>query len=55
MADSTLKRPVRANLSREEYQLLQELRQRSPGQQPPHARRKMGDRIAHQVASTMGS
>ncbi|WP_051158646.1 DUF1003 domain-containing protein [Nodosilinea nodulosa] len=55
MTTSYLKRPVRALLSREEYQLLQDLRQRNPGQQPPQTRLDIGDHIADQVAEVMGS
>ncbi len=55
MTSSYLKRPVRALLSREEYNLLQDLRQRNPGQQPPHPQLDIGDRIADQVAEVMGS
>lgn len=39
----------------EEYQLLQQLRERSPAQNPPSLRPKTGERIADQVAATMGS
>lgn len=55
MTATNLKRPVHAIISREEYQLLQELRQRSPAQQPPRPHLKIGDRVADQVAATMGS
>jgi uncharacterized membrane protein len=50
-----LKRPLRARVSREEYQLLLELRKRKPAQNPPKSPIKLGDRIADQVASLMGS
>ncbi len=39
----------------EEYQLLQQLRERSPGQNPPKLRPTMGERIADRVAAVMGS
>lgn len=49
------KTPVQTNISREEYQLLQDLRQRSPAQQPIQPRLTIGDRIADQVAAVIGS
>lgn len=55
MVTPNLQRPIRANVSREEYQLLQELRDRSPAQRSPHTRLTIGDRISDQVAATMGS
>ena len=39
----------------EEYQLLQQLRERSPAQNPPKSRPSSGQRIADKVAATMGS
>ncbi len=39
----------------EEYQLLQQLRERSPGQNPPKLRPTRGERIADRVAAVMGS
>jgi uncharacterized membrane protein len=48
-------RPIRAKVSPEEYQLLQQLRERKPAQNPPKAKRTLGERIADQVAATMGS
>lgn len=55
MASSNFKRSIRANVSPEEYQILQELRQRNPGQQIPHPRLTLGDRIADQFAAVIGS
>jgi uncharacterized membrane protein len=55
MTPANLKTPVRANISREEYQLLQDLRKRSPAQQPIQPRLTLGNRIADQVAAVMGS
>ncbi|MGB3614019.1 MAG: DUF1003 domain-containing protein [Elainellaceae cyanobacterium] len=55
MTASMPKSPVNANLSREEYQLLQDLRQRSPAQQPSRPRLTRGDRISDKVAAIMGS
>lgn len=49
------KKPIRARVSPEEYQLLQQLRERKPAQNPPKEKRTMGERIADQVAATMGS
>jgi uncharacterized membrane protein len=49
------KRPIRARVSSEEYQLLQQLRERRPAQNPPKAKRTSGEKIADQVAATMGS
>ncbi len=39
----------------EEYQLLQQLRERSPAQNPPKTRPTAGERVADKVAATMGS
>ncbi len=55
MITSPSNRPIRALLSPEEYQLLQDLRQRSPAQQPVSLPLTMGDRISDQVAAVMGS
>lgn len=55
MTTAPLKRPVRALLSQEEYQLLQDLRQRSPAQQTHRPPLTVGDRIADKVAAVMGS
>lgn len=50
-----LKRPLRARVSREEYQLLQRLRESKPAQHPPQPPMRTGDRIADQVAALIGS
>ncbi len=55
MTTSPLKRPLRALISRDEYTLLQDLRQRSPAQQPITSRLTLGDRISDKVAAVMGS
>lgn len=55
MTVASPKTPLRANVSREEYQLLQDLRQRSPAQQPLRPKLTLGDRISDQVAAVMGS
>lgn len=39
----------------EELQLLRQLRERSPAQNPPQLRPKVGERIADKVAAVMGS
>jgi uncharacterized membrane protein len=49
------KRPLRANISPEEYQLLQQLRARSPAQNPPKPPVLLGDRFADRVAEIVGS
>lgn len=49
------KRPLRTQVSPEEYQLLQDLRERKPAQNPPKIRFSAGDRLADTVAVTMGS
>ena len=55
MTSPSLKRPINANVSDVEYQLLQELRERSPAQQPLRHRHTLGDRISDRVATVMGS
>jgi uncharacterized membrane protein len=50
-----LKRPLKAKVSPEEYQLLQDLRQRSPAQNPPKVSMTLGDRVADRFAEIMGS
>ncbi|PSN18417.1 DUF1003 domain-containing protein [filamentous cyanobacterium CCP5] len=55
MTIASPKTPLRANVSREEYQLLQDLRQRSPAQQPLRPKLTLGDRISDKVAAVMGS
>lgn len=49
------KRPMRARVSPEEYQLLQQLRARKPAQNPPKQRPSLGDRVSDRVAAVMGS
>lgn len=39
----------------EESQLIQQLRERSPAQNPPKIRSTLGERVADKVAATMGS
>jgi uncharacterized membrane protein len=46
---------VRTRVSPEEYQLLQQLRERKPAQNPPQPKMTWGDRIADTVVATMGS
>lgn len=55
MTTTNLKTPLHANISPEEYRMLQELRQRSPAQQPLRPRLTLGDRISDKVAAVMGS
>jgi uncharacterized membrane protein len=52
---SPLKRPLKAKVSPEEYQLLQDLRQRSPAQNPPKVSMTLGERVADRFAEIMGS
>jgi uncharacterized membrane protein len=49
------KRPLRARVSKEEYLLLQQLRERKPAQNPPTKKLTAGERLADTVAATMGS
>lgn len=49
------KRSMRARVSPAEYQLLQQLRERKPAQNPPKQSLSLGDRIADRVAAVMGS
>ncbi|PSB04585.1 DUF1003 domain-containing protein [Merismopedia glauca] len=49
------KRPIRARVSDEEYQLLQSLRSRKPAQNPPKQPLSLGDRVSDGVAAVMGS
>ncbi len=49
------KRPLRARVSQDEYQLLLRLRDRKPAQNPPLPPATMGDRISDRVAATIGS
>lgn len=43
------------HISAEEYQLIQQLRDRNPAQNPPKTKSTTGERIADGVAATMGS
>ncbi len=47
--------PLQAEVSREEYKLLLQLREIKPAQHPPQNRISVGDRIADKIAATMGS
>lgn len=49
------KRPLHANISAEEYRLIQQLRERSPAQNPPKMPLALGDRLADKVADVVGS
>jgi uncharacterized membrane protein len=49
------KRPMRARVSPEDYQLLQNLRERKPAQNPKKLSLSLGDRFADRVAAVMGS
>jgi uncharacterized membrane protein len=49
------KRPIRARVSPEEYQLLQQLRERKPARTLPKQPLSLGDRVSDQVAAVMGS
>ena len=51
----TLKRSFKAKVSPEEYQLLQDLRRRSPAQNPPKISMTLGERVADRFAEVMGS
>ena len=50
-----LKRPAKANVSPEEYWLIQQLRERNPAQQPIQEPATFGDRLADRVADVVGS
>lgn len=52
---SNFQTPLQAQVSREEYKLLLELRKSKPAQNPPQNRISVGDRIADKIAATMGS
>lgn len=43
------------NLGQREFQLLQQLRDRSPAQNPPKPPLTLGDRVADQVAAAISS
>ncbi len=49
------RRPLRARVSKDEYQMLMRLRDRKPAQHPPQAKTGIGNAIADAVAATMGS
>jgi uncharacterized membrane protein len=49
------KRPIRARVTPEEYQLLQQLRERKPAQNPPTKRLTAGEHLSDAFAATMGS
>jgi uncharacterized membrane protein len=49
------KKPIRARVTPEEYQLLQQLRERKPAQNPPARKLTAGERMADTVAVIMGS
>lgn len=48
-----LKRPANANISPEEYQLIQQLRERSPAQQPIQRPPTLGERLADRVVGVV--
>lgn len=48
-------RPLRARVTKDEYRLLMRLREQKPAQHPPEVANTLGDRVADQVAATMGS
>ena len=52
---NALKRSSKAKVSPEEYRLLQELRERSPAQNPPKVSATLGERVADRFAKVMGS
>ncbi|GAB4549634.1 MAG: hypothetical protein Tsb0014_44290 [Pleurocapsa sp.] len=54
-SNKTLKRSFKAKVSPEEYQLLLDLRKRSPAQNPPKLSLTLGERVADRVAEVMGS
>ena len=51
----TFKRPIRANISPEEYQLIHQLRERSPAQQPLQPPLKFGEQLSDRVVEIIGS
>ncbi len=53
-SNKTLKRPFKAKVSPEEYQLLLKLRDRSTAQNPPKLSLTLGERVADRVAEVMG-
>lgn len=54
-ATPTLKRPIRANISPEEYQLIQQLRARNPAQQVTQRPLTVGERLSDRVVEIVGS
>ncbi len=46
---------MRPRVSKEEFQMLQRLRDRQPARHPPKSKMLLGDRVADTVASTVGS
>jgi uncharacterized membrane protein len=46
---------MRARVSPEEYQILQQLREKRPARNPPKQRLSFGDRVSDRVATVMGS
>jgi uncharacterized membrane protein len=50
-----LERPKTPNVSSEDYRLIQELRERSPAQNPPRPKLTFGARLSDRVAIVMGS
>ena len=51
----SFKIPRRSRITPEEYQLIQDLRERSPAQNPPKPFITLGEKVADRVAATMGS
>lgn len=49
------RRPSRANITPEQYRLIQRLREQNPAENPPKARVDLGSYFADLVASTVGS
>lgn len=49
------RRPLRARVTKDEYRLLMRLREQKPARHPPELSNTLGDRVADQVAATMGS
>lgn len=54
-SNKTHKRSFKAKVSPEEYQLLLDLRKRSPAQNPPKVSMTFGERVADRFALIMGS
>jgi uncharacterized membrane protein len=51
----SLKRLKKANITPEEYQLIRQLRERNPAQQPILQPETLGERLADRVADVVGS